>query len=69
MVAVKNFYLNDVFLSPRIFFIIANSIDPGDMSPHLDLTACTCLSVSRINRIKILYIIELQHVISNNMAF
>ena len=37
MVAVKNFHFNDVFLSPRIFFIIANSTDPGDMLPHVDL--------------------------------
>ena len=38
MVAVQNLHLNDVFLSPmKIVFIIANSTDPGDMSPHLDL--------------------------------
>ena len=38
MVAVQNSHLNDVFLSPmKIVFIIANSTDPGDMLPHLDL--------------------------------
>ena len=47
----------DVFLSLKIVFILANSVDPDEMLPygsfHLGLHCqSTCLTVSRMKRVK-----------------